>query len=361
MAKARRVAAAAVVLLIVGLVVHSSITATGEPCAVQPSSDNTGIALGSGYTAMSDAEMDRTVEAIRSSGSHWVRFDIDWSAIESTEGTFDWSGTDRLVDIAQSSGLEILGLITYTPAWARAPAATSPAPHTRPADPDAFGRFAALAAARYSNSISSWEIWNEPNLQTFFNPTPDPEYYSKLLAASSVAIEAVQPGATIVSGGLSPATDNGADISPTTFLANIYEYGAGQHFDVVGTHPYTYPALPSDPLTRNWNSFYRMRLMHDTMVANGDSTKSIWATEFGAPTGTGLDAVTESMQAEILRDGFNEARSLGFVQKVFVYSLQDRGSDPGDREQNFGLLDLDFEPKPAMAVLQDANETGGCL
>jgi hypothetical protein len=104
-----------------------------------------------------------------------------------------------------------------------------------------------------------------------------------------------------------------------------------------------------------------MRLMHDTMVANGDSTKSIWATEFGAPTGTGLDAVTESMQAEILRDGFNEARSLGFVQKVFVYSLQDRGSDPGDREQNFGLLNLDFEPKPAMAVLQDANETGGCL
>ena len=97
MAKARRVAAVAVVLLIVGLVVHSSITATGEPCAVQPSSDNTGIALGSGYTAMSDAEMDRTVEAIRSSGSHWVRFDIDWSAIESTEGTFDWSGTDRLV------------------------------------------------------------------------------------------------------------------------------------------------------------------------------------------------------------------------------------------------------------------------
>lgn len=112
MAKARRVAAVAVVLLIVGLVVHSSITATGEPCAVQPSSDNTGIALGSGYTAMSDAEMDRTVEAIRSSGSHWVRFDIDWSAIESTEGTFDWSGTDRLVDIAKSSGLEILGLIT---------------------------------------------------------------------------------------------------------------------------------------------------------------------------------------------------------------------------------------------------------
>ena len=135
MAKARRVAAVAVVLLIVGLVVHSSITATGEPCAVQPSSDNTGIALGSGYTAMSDAEMDRTVEAIRSSGSHWVRFDIDWSAIESTEGTFDWSGTDRLVDIAKSPGLEILGLITYTPAWARDPAATSPDTHTRPARP----------------------------------------------------------------------------------------------------------------------------------------------------------------------------------------------------------------------------------
>lgn len=361
MTKSLRLAAVAVVLLATGFVVHSSISTSGAACDVAPPTDNTGIALGSGYTTLSDDQMNATVESIRSTGSRWVRFDIDWSEIESDKGVFDWSGTDRLVSFSKNAGLEILGLITYTPAWARDPAAPAPDGHTRPADPAEFGKFAAVAAERYADSISAWEIWNEPNLQAFFNPAPDAAKYAELLTAASGAVKSVQPHATIVSGGLSPATDNGTDISPTVFLESLYASGAAPSFDVVGMHPYSYPATPSDPMTRNWNSFYRMRSMHDTMVAHGDTSTAIWATEFGAPTGTGIGAVTESRQAEILRDGFNEARSLGFVEKIFVYSLHDRGPDLGDREQNFGIMDVNLQPKPAMDVVIDANKTGGCL
>lgn len=361
MTKFLRLSVAAIVLVGIGIVVHSSVPALGQPCATAPPTDNTGIALGSGYTALDQSEMEKVVEDIRASGVNWVRFDFDWSYIESTQGSFDWSGTDRLVETATDAGLEVLGLITYTPEWARDPSVAESDSHTRPEDPNTFANFAGLAAERYANSVTSWEIWNEPNLRAFYNPAPDVTSYAELLTVASTSIRESQPNATVVSGGLSPATDNGTDISPTTFLTDLYEAGAGPQFDVVGMHPYSFPALPSDSLTQSWNAFYRMRLMRDTMIENGDETKSIWATEFGSPTGDSPDAVTDAVQADILQDGLNEARELGFVAKVFVYSLQDRGSDTSDREQNFGLLDVNSNPKPAMDVLLAANETGGCI
>lgn len=361
MIKPVRLSALAIVLVATALAVQSSLPDAGDPCAPTPPTDSIGIALGSGYTSLNRDEMDKTVKDIKDSGSSWIRFDFDWSYIESTQGTFDWSSTDQLVDSATDAGLDILGLITYTPEWAQDQSAPAPDTHTRPADPGTFAAFAGRAADRYADSVLSWEIWNEPNLRAFFNPAPDAASYAELLTGASTAIKAVQPDATIISGGLSPATDNGTDISPTTFLAELYDAGAGQQFDVVGMHPYSFPALPSDPLTQRWNSFYRMRLMHETMTENGDTAKNIWATEFGAPTGTSPESVTEAVQAEILRDGINEARRLGFVSKLFVYSLQDRGSDLGDREQNFGLLDINHNPKPAFTVLKNANETGDCF
>lgn len=355
-----RIAAVATVLVTVGALLHSSVSTSYEPCPVSPPIDDLGIALGAGYTALPKSDIEINVDAVRDSGSSWVRFDVDWSSIEAEQGQFDWSGTDRLVEASKSAGLEVLALITYTPAWARDSKAPASDSHTKPADPATFATFAAIAAQRYGDAISAWEIWNEPNLHMFFNPAPDPTYYSTLLSLSSAAIKRVQPHATIVSGGLSPAPDDGVNISPTTFLSEMYQSGVRTHFDAVGMHPYSFPAMPSDPLTKSWNAFFRMKTMRQTMIDNGDAAKTIWATEFGSPTGNDPTSVTTADQAAILRDGINEARRGGYVSKLFVYSLVDRGIDKGDREQNFGLLDAAFEPKPAMKVLEDASKTGGC-
>ena len=234
-------------------------------------------------------------------------------------------------------------------------------PHGMPADPGEFGRFAGDVADRYSDSVTHWEIWNEPNLTAFFTPQPDVGAYADLLVAASDAIRNVDPGTVVITGGLSPGTDNGSDIAPTTFLTELYDEGVSPAFDVVGMHPYSYPALPSDASTSDWNSFYRMREMRTVMVERGDSDKPIWATEFGAPTGTDADAVGPTEQADILRDGITEQRALGFVDKLFVYSLFDRGTEVADREQNFGVLAHDGALKPAWDVLRTAAVTPGCL
>lgn len=346
----------AAMLVVMGTVACGST----EPamCRTDLTADSLGVATGSGLDTLSDADLDRYFATTAESGATWVRFDFDWSIIEPVRGEFDWSGTDRVVDAAHAHGLEILGLLTHTPEWARAADASDS--HGRPADPAEFGRFTGDAAQRYRDRISHWEIWNEPNLAVFFGPQPDPVAYAALLESASNRIREVVPGAVIVSGGLSPATDNGTDIAPTTFLSELYELGGAASFDVVGMHPYSYPALPSDVSTKDWNSFYRMRDMRDIMIGHGDDGTPVWATEFGSPTGTGIDAVDADRQADILRDGITEQRRFDFVDRLFVYSLVDRGTDESDREQNFGIIDHTLDPKPAWQVMRTAATTPGC-
>lgn len=315
-----------------------------------------GIAAGGPLNTLPRAELDTELAAMKDAGTSWVRFDIDWSAIESTKGKQNWEVTDQVVERARAQGLKILGVVAYTPEWARVPGAANT--HGYPADIDAFAQFAQQAAQRYSSSISSWEIWNEPNIAAFFLPKPNVKVYAAMLKAASARIKEVQPSAQIVSGGLSPATDNGTDISPVTYLNGLYAAGAKSAFDVFGIHPYSWPDLPSDPASQSWNTFYRVRLMRDSMVRNGDSEKKVWATEFGAPTGTSRTAVSSQLQATIITDGFAQAEALGYMEKIFVYSMRDRGTNTSDREQNFGLMTIDYKPKPALAAVKEA--ISGC-
>ena len=330
-------------------------TTTSAPPAAC-SSVGLGIAGGAPLNWLSQADLDTELSAMKNAGTTWLRFDIDWSAVEPTKGQQNWAATDRVVDRARLQGLSLVGIVTYTPAWARVAGATDT--HGYPADTATFAKFAQQAAQRYSTRISTWEIWNEPNLVQFFRPKPNVDTYASILKAASTSIRAVQPGAKILNGGLAPAVDNGSDISPVTYLNALYNAGAKPYFDVFSIHPYSWPALPSDASTSSWNTFYRIRLMRDIMVKNGDTGKKVWATEFGAPTGSGATAVTPQLQASIISDGFAQAQALGYIERIFIYSMRDRGTNSRDIEQNFGLVTINYTPKPALDAVKKA--IGGC-
>lgn len=344
-------------LLVAGTV--GITTAVSPASAALPTSlgcvrTDIGIAGGAPLLSLPDAELDRELTAIRDAGATWLRFDVDWSTVEPIRGQQNWAMTDRLVDRAKSRGLNLVGIITYTPPWARVPGVPADDSHGYPADVAAYGTFARQTAQRYANRVSTWEIWNEPNLVNFFRPAPNVDKYVQMLQAASQGIRSVQPGATILNGGLAPAVDVFPNISPVTYTAELYARGAQQYFNVLSVHPYSWPALPSDASTQGWNTFYRMRFMRETMVRHGDSNKKIWATEFGAPTGIGPVAVSRQHQANIIADGIAEARRLGFVERVFIYSMRDRGRNLRDIEQNFGLVTLSFTAKPSLAVVKKA-------
>jgi len=356
--KRRPIQVALAVILSLAVLAGIGERANDEPKALGVALENAGAPGTVGYTAGfaqtswmllwgSDADVNRDLDTIQATGAKWVRLDFDWASAEPSRGRYRWTYIDRVVERARARGLRILATPAYTPAWAR-PAGTSD--KYAPADPSAYAAFVKAAAERYAPlGVHHWEIWNEPNIEEFWQPLPNPGQYAAMLRASATAIRSVDPKSVIVSAGLAPAADSsdGKFVSPRTFLSKLYQAGARSSFDAVGIHPYAWPYGIS--AAGDWNQWYSLPKTYDVMVANGDGAKKLWATEYGAPTGTSSRAVTEDEQVRFVREAFDQWNTQPWAGPIFWYSLRDTGTDLADLGQNFGLMKEDFAPKPALA------------
>jgi hypothetical protein len=309
-----------------------------------------GFSEGSSILWDSDADLARRLDGIAASGATWLRVDVDWSVIEPSQGSYSWSVVDRVVNGARARGLRVLGILTYTPGWAR-PAGTNN--HTPPSNPQDFATFSGAAVAHFAGAVSAWEVWNEPNIPGFWAPAANPGAYTALLRAASAAIKTTDPSATVLTGGTSPSGDGSGAVSPVVFLQGIYAAGGKGSFDAVAHHPYNFPYMPMRPESNfNWNAFGGVTpKLHDVMVANGDGAKRIWATEIGAPTPATIAGVTTTPDylARYVTEAFSAWRSWAWTGPMFWYSYRDAGSNVADTEQVFGLVKRDYTPKsPAL-------------
>lgn len=338
----------AALAVLAGSWVVTSAPVSAETALPSTSGDVAGFSSGAQLLWDSSTAQARELDLMAATGAKWLRLDFPWPSVQPTATTWNWAPFDRIVSMARARGLTILGLPSYTPNWAKAPGAVGAA---GPADPAMFAQFMTALVTRYRAQVQSWEIWNEPNQSWSWNP-PDPAAYARLLTRAYAAVKAADPTATVVTAGLAPAPDaaDGSQIAPLTYLRGIYAAGAQGSFDAVGVHPYCFPTVPTDASSSSWNYWFKLPVMHQLMVEKGDGAKKIWATEFGAPTGTGTSAVSETMQVSTVREVFIARTQWSWSGPIFWYSARDSGTDASDREQNFGLWRNDFSAKPAAAV-----------
>jgi GH35 family endo-1,4-beta-xylanase len=302
------------------------------------------------------ALVKRQFDLMTSMNVTWVRMDLDWSVVESERGQFDWAYPDKIVDEALARRMKVLVVIAYTPAWARSSAITDSAitSHSRPDHLSDYASFARVAAERYApRGVGSWEIWNEPNSSKFWPPRPDANEYGGLFRVAAAAIRSVDPDATLLIGGLAPKYDESeGGTSPTDYLEQLYGNGAAQLADGIAVHPYSFPALPMDTGPQKIvGGFKDLPALHTVMDRHGEGRKKIWITEFGAPTGTGPNAVSEEDQAETLLQARQQVQGWDWAGPLIYYELVDGGTDPTEIEDNFGVLREDLSLKPAAAAL----------
>ncbi|GGG21774.1 hypothetical protein GCM10007304_39500 [Rhodococcoides trifolii] len=334
-------------ILILAIVATVGTVSVGSTPRAGATPADVGFSSGASMVELPNDELIGELDAMVAAGASWLRLDITWKTVETRPGQYDWSRVDNVVDQARSRGLTVLGLIGYAPGWSRPPMSVLQGP---PLDLELFGRFAEVAATRYSSSITHWEIWNEPNHPGFFSPCPSVPVYFGLLWSAYLAIHRVQPSAVVVGGGLANRPDGLCSIAPKTFVDQLYAMGGGAFLDAVAVHPYTWPDTVAEDTRGYWNS---VGAVHATMEANGDGGKKVWITEYGAPTGTA--GVSEDRQAQIVVSGVQAARSLPYAGPIFVHAIRDRGTDPAATEDNYGLLRKDFSRKPAFDQLLSAN------
>lgn len=327
-----------------------------------------GIAAGGGLVYFGQDELEQYFKSLKSLGVQWVRWDADWSVVQKDgPASYHWEKTDRVAEITKKYDINSVIIITYAPDWAVSSSCKSKS-HCEPADPKEFGRFAGEVAYRYRGLVSYWEIWNEPNYTFFWGPKPDAEKYSMVLKEAYLEIKKINPSAVILSGGLASSGDEkDGSISPFAFVTSLYELGANKYFDALAIHPYTYPASPSYKAW--WNRWQEILPIRKLMINNGDETKRMWITEFGAPTGGhgrpyyynqlsnfkyGYDYVYEKTQRDLLVDATNFYRqNADWLGPFFWFSLKDIGNKNDDTENFFGLIRYDGSIKPAYEVLKN--------
>jgi hypothetical protein len=344
---------------------NSSVFTIPQP-QIKP--EQYGIAAGGGLTYLDQDDLNQYFQSLQELGVTWVRWDIDWSMIQpDNSGSYDWSDTDRVASTATRYGINSLAIIDYAPKWAANPSCNfSPSTNCAPASPQVFGNFAETVAARYKGEISYFEIWNEPNYTTFWEPKPNVKSYAEDLKEAYEQIKIANPQAVILSGGLA-ATDDDADgsLSPATFTKELYSLGANKYFDAIALHPYTYPATPN--FLASWSAWQQMAKVRQIMVNGGDSSKKIWITEYGAPTGGpgtvhkvnqltftyGSDYMSEDAQSQMLTEAASYYKqNTNWMGAFFWYTLRDDGSSTSTPENFFGLLRYSGSQKPAFGVFE---------
>lgn len=327
-----------------------------------------GIAAGGGLTYFDQNELNQYFNYLKLLGVQWVRWDINWGTVQPDNVSgYKWDGTDRVVATAKRYGIKSLCIITYAPKWV-ADQSCNDDYGCAPADPKAFGHFAGRVASRYKNSVSYWEIGNEPNHSIFWKPKPDAKKYAEVLKEAYLEIKRSNPQSLVLSGGLS-STGNEPDgrISPLTFMQILYASGYNQYFDGVALHPYSYPLSLKN--NKGWNGWQYVFSVRQLMVTNGDSAKKIWVTEYGAPTGgPGImhdinqldftynsDYMSEAAQQEMaLQVTMFYSQNIDWMGPFFWYSLEDNGTSRDTPENFFGLLRFDGSKKPAYDVFRNA-------
>jgi hypothetical protein len=171
-----------------------------------------------------------------------------------------------------------------------------------------------------------------------------------MLETVADALHQQVPGTTVVSAGLSPHSDNdtSGSIGFRDFLIDMYERGAAQKADAIGIHPY--PGVGPD---EDYVTDVRVYLgkVQNVMDRYNDSSRPLWATEFGAST-DGDQGYDPEQAAKAVTDLMDLFRHIRGIELTIIHSFVDPKLD--GREGGFGMLDRNLDPKPAFCAVNAA-------
>ena len=208
-------------------------------------------------------EFDRAQEEfklMRQAGIKYVRCDLDWRVLEPKSGTWDFSRWDALTKMANEAGITILPILGYDVKWA------SPAYRHM----NEWLHYVDIAVQRYGKWMPYFEVWNEPNLETFWHEKVDGGNYAKLLIQTYAKIKEIDPKKTVIYGGTSRI--------PMGFIDASLKGGAGKAFDIMCVHPYRRKDVPESGLSTD------IKLLRQLMAKYGAGNKPIWFSEVGYST-----------------------------------------------------------------------------
>ena len=286
------------------------------------------------------AEIDGQLAALGATGATVARSDAQWEASEPAAPSggvhhYDWRFDDSIAGGLAAHGLGWLPIIDYSAPWAQSVPGVD---HSPPASAADYAAYAGALAKRYGPGGSFWaenpqltpqpvrayEVWNEPDNPAFWSPAPNAGAYAALYLRARAAIDASQPRARVLVGGLThPASFMAAMVAAAPELTG--------KLDGVAIHPYG--PNPAAVLAG-------VRAARLALAALGIGGVPLYVTEFGwttHPPGA-LDYLPER-----LRPGYIERTlaALGHqdcgVAAAFLYAWVTPSRNPTDPQDWYGI------------------------
>ncbi len=316
-------------------------------------------AFSSAYRA---AEFPKVVGA----GAGILRQEFNWATIEQQPGQYKWGNYDALVREAAKHGIEVMPMLIDPPTFRASHAKGSDGAIYPPKNYADLGDFGAAIAHRYGPNGSFWaanpsvpkvpvhryELWNEPNIPRFWEPSPNAAQYVAMVKAAAPRIRAADSSAEIISAGISEPR-NPCCVPLRTYLAQMYGAGARGVFDSIALHPYWETAEGVVGL---------VEAARQIMSDGGDSKAGLWITEVGWATGGdpyryNTDEAGQAARLTTLYRTLVQRRcELGM--RGVVWTMW-RDQPPGEWTQYTGLERSNGSAKPAFEAYRAASNLTG--
>jgi len=197
---------------------------------------------------------------------------VSWADLQPTAGAINWAPLDGAVNRARGAGIrDIEYVLGSTPSWARIRSSAErndlPAAGraSHPAKDAYYLSFLKAVLARYKGRITSYEIWNEANLPTFYRGTPT--QLARLGLSAFKVIKSIDPRARVVS----PSWLLRYWTTPREKQLAAFK-AVGWPFDVIAVHAYPFSLEGPDARVKYLLAFKKR-------LATLGAKKPIWDTE----------------------------------------------------------------------------------
>ena len=313
----------------------------------------------------------KLAEHTTQAGAQWTQEELSWALTEPTNNQFN-PIYDSSLQVAHHAGLNVIGMLITTPAWAR-DAQCSGNYFCPPSNPAEFGAWAGWMAERYdgdgiadapgSPRISAWQIWNEVNFPSQLPLNDESQRrmrYGQMLVAAYQAIKAADPSATVLLGGvyIFDGSQGLSFLNPHDGVLGLVPE-ARNAFDALAIHPFMPTVAPDSPDTLAIVTLEgRLRNTRSWLNSLGRTDAGIWITEIGWCTiaGSECPAVSEAQQAQYLIRALVIAQQRG-VAHTSWFQLEDAFDGQIDHPWRGAAIvhnytGSTYPPKPAYLAYQ---------
>ncbi|HUU04192.1 MAG TPA: sugar-binding protein [Myxococcota bacterium] len=311
------------------------------------------------------------IDACADLGVGWVRMDANWFNLNPSLGVYNYGQMENYVTRANAAGLKVFVSLGYTPEWvSRKGDSDGEFGNDCPVDSTDWVNFVQNFVTHFSAApynVTHFGIWNEPNLDGFFEGTLD-DYANIILLPGAAAVRAACPTCLV----LGPELANVGDCD--VYLEGVLSRVPINTFDIVTHHIYQdfietgcLPYGLGGDCFENALEFQRFpftrRSLKQILDAAGWAGE-VWITETGDRATPG-DSGEENNQATFVTRVLEEQLSRAWYTNSFFYEIQDCKPDqPECTIDGFGLMRAvtgspgsrtfpgDFRLKPAFLALR---------